>query len=65
DGIPSGRVPEDAQPLLIDARVLRFLDNPKVVKAAGGLAGSRHYVKSVDHCQVVDTENPYHHHELT
>ncbi len=65
DGIPSGRVPADAQPLLTDKRILRFLDNPAVVKAAGGLQGFRHYVKSVGHCQINDPENPYHHHELT
>ncbi|EPG9560455.1 DUF968 domain-containing protein, partial [Morganella morganii] len=65
DGIPSGRVPADAQPLLTDERVLRFLDNPAVVKAAGGLQGFRHYVSSVNHCQINDPENPYHHHELT
>ncbi|HHQ6611310.1 DUF968 domain-containing protein [Morganella morganii] len=65
NGIPSGLVPADAQPLLTDERVLRFLDNPAVIKAAGGLSGSRHYVKSVAHCQIYDPENPYHHHELT
>ncbi|MEM8385027.1 DUF968 domain-containing protein [Morganella morganii] len=65
NGIPSGRVPADAQPLLTDERVLRFLDNPAVVKAAGGLAGFRHYVKSVDHCQIENAVDPYHHHELT
>ncbi|MGJ7325507.1 DUF968 domain-containing protein [Morganella morganii] len=65
NGIPSGRVPADAQPLLTDERVLRFLDNPAVIKVAGGLSGSRHYVKSVGYCQINDPENPYHHHELT
>ncbi|HHN8388108.1 DUF968 domain-containing protein [Morganella morganii] len=65
NGIPSGLVPADAQPLLTDERVLRFLDNPAVIKAAGGLSGSRHYVKSVGYCQIDDPENPYHHHELT
>ncbi|MEM8396621.1 cytoplasmic protein, partial [Morganella morganii] len=65
NGIPSGLVPADAQPLLTDERVLRFLDNPAVIKAAGGLSGSRHYVKSVGYCQINDPENPYHHHELT
>ncbi|HHB9681403.1 TPA: hypothetical protein ACOAY7_003829, partial [Vibrio cholerae] len=54
DGIPSGRVPADAQPLLTDERVLCFLDNPAVIKAAGGLSGSRHYVKSVSYCQIND-----------
>ncbi|AVK38752.1 DUF968 domain-containing protein [Morganella morganii] len=65
DGIPSGRIPADAQPLLTDERVLRFLDNPAVVKAAGGLQGFRHYVSSVNHCQIDDEADPYHHHELT
>ncbi|HCM61979.1 MAG TPA: cytoplasmic protein [Morganella sp. (in: Bacteria)] len=62
--LPSGKIPHDLQPLLNDARILWFMDQPEVIKAAGGMASFSYFITSVKDCQIKDDAEPYHHHEL-